>query len=284
MTNFFNSLSNWIGISCCVCLAILIVGAIVFTTVNIIKGKFKSRKVSPAFVLFMLTAVLYGGSKAHLAFQKGLVDNNSNPTNGVISWTADVGYTFGVNQFVGLVHSNAETSVVSSNSTTYGVGTYDYGMSVTNDYVWVWWHYPDIDFYFDEYLYDNGSCATPEMVIVKWEYEIVPSYSTLFVDYRKKNSNSTYERLGQCEVSQRELRCNFNGDPRDYEFLVWTSYVPTPTVHTNGVWSGKMYYTKDKSKKLLLDSIIIDHGRVIGTPPHRENYLNSLTNSVDQSN
>ena len=55
----------------------------------------------------------------------------------------------------------------------------------------------------------------------------------------------------------------------NYDYYVYSVYVPPIPAHTNGVWVGQAYETKSRvgaKSFILLNGKLIEHGRTIATP------------------
>lgn len=117
-------------------------------------------------------------------------------------------------------------------------------------------------------LYDDGSEITNDTVAIRWRYNGIPSTSTVFIDCRPNGSTNAWQGLGETIASAQA----WNGtlaDATNYDYYVYSTYIPPVPVHTNGVWVGQAYETKARagaSAFLILNGKISDHGRVIAPP------------------
>ena len=58
----------------------------------------------------------------------------------------------------------------------------------------------------------------------------------------------------------------------NYDYLVYTTYVPPSPVHTNGVWVGPVYETKKRQGAqsfIVINGVIRQHGKAIAPPNAR---------------
>lgn len=121
---------------------------------------------------------------------------------------------------------------------------------------------------FDTGLTDNGSMIANGTVHVAWRYSGIPSGSSLYIDYRLEGSTNEWENLAETTVAALE----WNGtlaDATNYEYYVYTTYVPPTPVHTNGVWQGQVYETKGHrgaNAFILLGGKLKEHGATIAPP------------------
>ena len=121
---------------------------------------------------------------------------------------------------------------------------------------------------FDTGLTDNGSMITNGTVHVAWRYSGIPSGSSLYIDYRLDGSTNEWENLAETTVAALE----WNGtlpDATNYEYYVYTTYIPPTPVHTNGVWQGQVYETKahkGANAFIILGGKLKEHGATIAPP------------------
>lgn len=117
-------------------------------------------------------------------------------------------------------------------------------------------------------LYDDGSEITNNTVAIRWRYSGIPSASTIYIDYRPNGSTNEWQGLGESVASALA----WNGtvaDATNYDYYVYSTYIPPVPVHTNGVWVGQAYETKARSGAaafLILNGKIKDGGRTIAPP------------------
>ena len=120
----------------------------------------------------------------------------------------------------------------------------------------------------DDGLRDNGSLVTNDTVTVAWTYQGIPSASSVFIDYRESGSTNEWENLAETVASAMSWTGTL-ADATNYEYWVYSTYIPPTPVHTNGVWVGQTYETKSRvgaKAFLILNGKIIEHGRTIAPP------------------
>ena len=120
----------------------------------------------------------------------------------------------------------------------------------------------------DTGLADNGSLITNNTVTVRWTYSGIPAASSVFIDYREAGSTNEWRNLGETLASALEFTGTL-ANATNYEYFVYSTYVPPVPVHTNGVWVGQTYETKARKGAqafLILNGTIQEHGRTIAPP------------------
>ena len=120
----------------------------------------------------------------------------------------------------------------------------------------------------DDGLRDNGTVITNDTVAVAWTYSGIPSASSVFIDYRLAGSTNEWENLGETVASALEWTGTL-ANATNYDYWIYSTYVPPVPVHTNGVWVGQAYETKARvgSKGfLILNGKVIENGRTIAPP------------------
>ena len=120
----------------------------------------------------------------------------------------------------------------------------------------------------DAGLSDNGTEITNDTVAVRWTYSGIPAASSVFIDYRLANTTNEWENLAETLASALSWTGTL-ANATNYDYWVYSTYVPPVPVHTNGVWVGQVYETKARVGAkgfLLLNGKIIEHGRTIATP------------------
>ena len=134
--------------------------------------------------------------------------------------------------------------------------------------VCVWYGGGKTSFSFDTGLRDNGSYAKNNTVYVAWTYTGIPSASSLYVAYRERGTNNKWADLGETVVSALVWEGTL-ANATNYEYLVYTTYVPPSPVHTNGVWQGPAYETKERrgaNSFIIIGAEVREHGRAIAPP------------------
>lgn len=128
----------------------------------------------------------------------------------------------------------------------------------------------------DTGLYDDGSEITNNTVAIRWRYSGIPSASTIYIDYRPNGSTNEWHGLGESVASALA----WNGtvtDATNYDYYVYSTYIPPVPVHTNGVWVGQAYETKARvgaKAFLVIGGRITDNGNVIAPPISNVNERN----------
>ena len=120
----------------------------------------------------------------------------------------------------------------------------------------------------DTGLHDNGSEITNDTVAVRWIYSGIPSASSVFIDYREAGSTNEWDSLGETVASALEWT-GILANATNYEYWVYSTYIPPVPVHTNGVWVGQTYETKARvgaAAFLILNGKVQEHGRTIAPP------------------
>ena len=120
----------------------------------------------------------------------------------------------------------------------------------------------------DAGLEDNGTLITNDTVAVRWTYSGIPSASSVFIDYRLAGSTNEWENLGETLASALMFGAVL-ANATNYDYWVYSTYVPPVPVHTNGVWVGQAYETKARvgaAAFLILNGKVQEHGRTIAPP------------------
>lgn len=120
----------------------------------------------------------------------------------------------------------------------------------------------------DTGLRDNGSSISNATVQVRWLYQGIPGASSVFIDYREAGTTNNWRNLGETLASALGWDGTLE-DATNYEYWVYSTYVPPVPVHTNGVWVGQTYETKARVGAkgfLILNGKVQEHGRTIAPP------------------
>ena len=120
----------------------------------------------------------------------------------------------------------------------------------------------------DDGLRDNGTEITNDTVTVRWTYQGIPGASSVFIDYREAGSTNEWGNLGETLASALSWAGTL-ANATNYEYWIYSTYIPPVPVHTNGVWVGQAYETKARvgSKGfLILNGKVIENGRTIAPP------------------
>lgn len=127
----------------------------------------------------------------------------------------------------------------------------------------------------DDGLADNGTLITNDTVSVRWTYSGIPSASSVFIDYREAGSTNEWLNLAETLASAQEWTGTL-ANATNYDYWVYSTYVPPVPVHTNGVWVGQAYETKARvgaKSFLILNGLVQEHGRTIAPPKWAEPYV-----------
>ena len=123
-------------------------------------------------------------------------------------------------------------------------------------------------FSFDMGLRDNGSYATNDTVHVAWTYVGIPSASSVYIAYRETGTTNAWDDLGETVASALSWDATVQ-NATNYDYLVYSTYVPPAPVHTNGVWQGPVYETKRRvrsSEFIVIGAEVRKHGKAIAPP------------------
>ena len=121
---------------------------------------------------------------------------------------------------------------------------------------------------FDDGLRDNGTLITNDLVQVRWTYSGIPGASSVFIDYRESGSTNEWLNLGETLASALAWDGTL-ANATNYDYWIYSTYVPPVPVHTNGVWVGQAYETKARVGAqgfIILNGKIQEHGRTIAPP------------------
>ena len=130
------------------------------------------------------------------------------------------------------------------------------------------WYGGGKSFSFDTGLRDNGSYATNDTVHVAWTYTGIPSASTIYIAYRESGTTNRWDDLGETVASALSWDAAVQ-NATNYDYLVYSTYVPPSPVHTNGVWQGPVYETKERrgaNSFIIIGAEVREHGRAIAPP------------------
>ena len=120
----------------------------------------------------------------------------------------------------------------------------------------------------DDGLRDNGTVITNDTVAVRWTYSGIPGASSVFIDYREAGTTNDWLNLAETLASAQEWTGTL-ANATNYDYWVYSTYVPPVPVHTNGVWVVQTYETKSRvgaKSFLILNGKIQEHGRTIAPP------------------
>lgn len=120
----------------------------------------------------------------------------------------------------------------------------------------------------DDGLHDDGTLITNDTVTVVWTYSGIPSASSVFIDYREAGSTNEWLNLGESVASALSWTGTL-ANATNYDYWIYSTYIPPVPVHTNGVWVGQAYETKARvgaKAFLILNGKVLEHGRTIAPP------------------
>lgn len=123
------------------------------------------------------------------------------------------------------------------------------------------------------YLADAGSYVTNDAVYVAFTRLIAPASAPLMIDYRQIDRTNatdwvTYLSTTFAAFDQPQL-IRFPA-ATNYDWAVYTTWTPGPTVQTNGVWHA--YWGVDRKGggyMIPVRTCVRDDGEVIATPKSR---------------
>ena len=123
-------------------------------------------------------------------------------------------------------------------------------------------------FSFDTGLRNNGSYATNDTVHIAWTYIGIPSASSIYIAYRESGTTNVWNDLGETVASALVWEATVQ-NATNYDYLVYSTYVPPAPVHTNGVWQGPVYETKKRvgaNSFIVIGAEVRQHGKAIAPP------------------
>ena len=113
-----------------------------------------------------------------------------------------------------------------------------------------------------------GTLVSNDTVRVEWTFSGIPQEATVYVDYRESGTQDPWSNLGEAPITQLYLEATL-ANATNYDYYVYAVYIPPTPVHTNGVWVGQAYETKERLKAqkfVIINGCIIQHGKIIATP------------------
>lgn len=123
-------------------------------------------------------------------------------------------------------------------------------------------------FRFDTGLTNNGSYTTNNLVHAAWTFSGIPSASAVYIACRESGSTNEWAEIAETVASARVWDGTL-ANATNYDFWVYSSYIPPEPVHTNGVWQGPVYETKPRkgaSGFVIIGGEVREHGRTIAPP------------------
>lgn len=134
----------------------------------------------------------------------------------------------------------------------------------------------------DDGLRDNGTLITNDTVAVRWTYSGIPGASSVFIDYREAGTTNNWLNLAETLANAQEWTGTL-ANATNYDYWVYSTYVPPVPVHTNGVWVGQAYETKAKvgaAAFLILNGKVVADGRTIAPPKWAEPDVSTASDYV----
>ena len=124
-------------------------------------------------------------------------------------------------------------------------------------------------FQWDTGLRDNGSYTTNDTVRIAWTYQGIPAESTVYIDCRRNDmTGNPWENLAETTAAAQQWVGTL-ADAEQYDFWIYSTYVPPVPVHTNGVWVGQAYETKQRKGAqgfVIINGKVQERGRTIAPP------------------
>lgn len=132
-------------------------------------------------------------------------------------------------------------------------------------------------FYFAAGLKDDGSYATNDFVHIEWVKSgvpYVPNTSTVFIDYRNKESTNEWVELADVPVTEYFYDATIE-NATNLEFNIWW-HNEEQEVHTNGVWIYKTIHSRLQNQSSDTFDIIparattVVNGKIVAPPSKKE--------------
>ena len=98
----------------------------------------------------------------------------------------------------------------------------------------------------DASLYNDGSVVTNDTVSIRWTYSGIPDESDIYIDCRLFGTTNEWSDLGHAVASDRAWTGTL-ANATNYEYFVYSEYIPPAPVHTNGVWVAQGWETKARA-------------------------------------
>jgi hypothetical protein len=136
---------------------------------------------------------------------------------------------------------------------------------------------PRTQFYFATGLKDDGSYATNNFVHIEWVKSgipYVPNTSTVYIDYRHKESTNEWVELADVPVTRYYFDATLE-NATNMVFNIWW-YNEEQEVHTNGVWVYKTIRSKSQNPSSDTFDIIparattVVNGKIVAPPSKKE--------------
>ena len=126
--------------------------------------------------------------------------------------------------------------------------------------------------------YDGGikvgltaNVVSNDTVSIYWQRDTsggvyVPDSAAVYIDYRPKTETDTeWVSLAQTTVGAWGWSGTVE-NATNYDYSVWAYYIPPEPVHTNGVWTYKTHFDRNRDFAIPLRARIEVNGKAIATP------------------
>lgn len=132
-------------------------------------------------------------------------------------------------------------------------------------------------FYFAAGLKDDGSYTTNDFVHIEWiktGAPYVPNTSTVFIDYRHRESTNEWIELADIPVTKYFFDATIE-NATNMVFNIWW-YNEEQEVHTNGVWIYKTVRSRSQNQSSDTFDIIparattVVNGKIVAPPSKKE--------------
>jgi hypothetical protein len=132
-------------------------------------------------------------------------------------------------------------------------------------------------FYFAVGLMDDGSYTTNDFVHIEWVKSgipYVPNTSTVFIDYRHRESTNEWIELADVPVTKYFFDATIK-NATNMSFNIWW-HNEEQEVHTNGVWIYKTVRSRLRSQSTNTFDIIparattVVNGKIVAPPSKKE--------------
>lgn len=123
------------------------------------------------------------------------------------------------------------------------------------------------------YLTDAGSYVTNDAVHVSFTRIIAPTSAPLLIDYRQVDQTNDTDWVNHTTTTFAEFPnpCDIQFPAAtNYDWIVYTTWTPGPTVKTNGVWHA--YWGLDRKQRAYIIPVrtyVRDNTTIIATPKSR---------------
>lgn len=125
------------------------------------------------------------------------------------------------------------------------------------------------------YLTDAGSYVTNDFVHVAFARIIVPDSAPLLIDYRQVGSTNDADWVNHTTTTfaQFAVPCDLPfAAATNYNWAVYTTWTPGPSVQTNGVWHANWGVDRRTGRHAIpIRTAVRLDGETIATPKSKEN-------------